>query len=90
MSGWGLKPRLCGVYYLEPDVRWNLYHVARRKDGQPVPDKLKGKYSSFDDFRRAAESVHGDAYSDKAISDQQKIIFDRMNEARKRGETYEL
>lgn len=90
MSSFGLKPRLCGQYMLVPHERFNLYRVSHRKDGGEIPAALMSNYTSFEDFRAAAQRVHGDAYSERAIADQQKEIFNRINEARKRGEDYEL
>jgi len=75
---------------LVPNERFNLYRVSHRKDGGEIPAALRGNYTSFEDFRHAAEGVHGASYSEKAVSDQQKEIWNRINEARKKGENYEF
>lgn len=61
-KNFGLQPRRCGDYLLVPHERWMMYR-ATREDGQEIPKRLQGCWKEYDDFRKAAEGTHGEAYT---------------------------
>lgn len=48
-----------GPYWVLPEFH-SPFFVAVRQDGKPVPAHLRGRYTSVETFRRAAEGEHKD------------------------------
>jgi len=70
-------PRVVGDYTLVPHGRWKLY-TASRPDGHEVPKPLTGQFTDPDDFRKAAEAVHGDRYGVQRIAGERKDQLDAL------------
>lgn len=69
-----------GDYILQLDGTYMLFNVSH-KDGKAVPKGLQGMWNRPEDFRKAAEKVHGPAYSSEGLAQRDPVA----NAARKVG-----
>lgn len=61
-----------GDYILQLDGTYMLFNVSH-KDGKPIPKGLQGHWKRPEDFRKAAERVHGPAYSPEGLAQRNPV-----------------
>lgn len=61
-----------GDYILQLDGTYMLFGV-KHKDGKAIPKGLQGHWMRPEDFRTAAEKVHGPAYSLEGLAQRNPV-----------------
>lgn len=61
-----------GEYILQLDSKYMLFNV-RHKDNKLIPKGLQGMWMRPEDFRKAAEKVHGPAYSPEGLAQRNPV-----------------
>jgi hypothetical protein len=73
-----------GDYTLVRHPQWSLW-TATRHDNVEIPSRLAGQFVDPEDFRRAAQRIHGETYSWDRIQHQRKIDLRKLAEAEQIG-----